>query len=700
MSANSITKSYGVRLFGDAVMREKLTSRAYQILQNTIQSGAELDPSVADVIANAMKEWAIEQGATHYAHWFQPLTGVTAEKHTSFIEMRDNHVVTRLSGKNLIKGEPDASAFPSGGLRATFEARGYTAWDCTSPAFLKEEAGGLTLCIPTAFCSYNGEAMDQKTPLLRSMEALNKHALRVLRLFGDNETKRVVPFIGAEQEYFLVDQSFLDQRLDLKLTGKALFGLPTLKSQAESRHYYGSPSDRVSTFMRELDLELWKLGIPSKISHNEAAPCQHELVPLHTTVNIACDQNQLIMESMRKIARRLGLACLLSEKPFPRINGSGKHNNWSLGTDTGYNLFEPGKTPYNNAQFLIFLSAVIRAVDKYAPLLRLSCASASNDRRLGGYEAPPVIISIYLGNDIMAVIEQVKTNQDPPERDETLNFGVPSMPEVYRDSTDRNRTSPFAFTGNKFEFRMPGASQSISECNTILNTIVAESLDLIATRLESSTDFATEVRQIFRDIFVRHERILFVGDGYSEEWFAEAARRNLPVLGDTVDVLPYMICDNAIDLFAKYGVFSESELRARHKVMTRTYVDQLTLDARVVVDMVGRQIVPAVVQHIGDLSKTAIDLQTLSVPSQVLIDEISHLTHLVSNTRNLLAALQDTLSQALPTDDQLRAEAVRDNLLPRTYALCNACNALEALLPRNAWPMPTLDEILYKDIQL
>ena len=699
--ASKIEEVFGKNLFHDEVLRERLPAQTYEALQQTIQNGAELELQTADVIADAMMKWAVERGATHYTHWFQPLTGITAEKHESFIEPDEKGGVTlRLSGKSLIKGESDASSFPSGGLRATFEARGYTAWDCTSPAFLKEDAGGITLCIPTAFCSYNGEALDQKTPLLRSMEALNKHALRILRLFGDTETKRVISNVGAEQEYFLIDKEFLNRRWDIKLTGKTLMGAPPLKGQAASRHYYGAITDRVSRFMNELDVELWKLGITAKTKHNEAAPCQHEMAPVYATANIACDQNQLVMEMMKKVADRQGLACLLTEKPFPYINGSGKHNNWSIGTDTGHNLLEPGKTPYDNAQFLIFLSAVIRAVDKHAALLRLSCASSSNDRRLGGDEAPPAIISMFLGDDLMDVIEKVKSNVEQPERAQALRFGVPTLPEVYRDATDRNRTSPFAFTGNKFEFRMPGASQSLSECNTVLNTIVAESLDHIATRLEMADDFAAEVREIFRDILFGHERILFNGDGYSKEWHEEAARRGLPIITDTVNAIGALKNASTRLLYERYGVFTASELDARYEVLLEQYTEQIVLEGRVVADMVRRQVAPACLEYLSRMAGNIVAARASGLDCKGMDEDMVDIDDAGALLRRRLFELEKALETPLPADKAKAAAIARDDILVKTQKLGKACDKLERLLPRSVWPMPTFDDMLYEDIQV
>ncbi|HWP79975.1 MAG TPA: glutamine synthetase III [Candidatus Acidoferrum sp.] len=693
---NPALENYGKNLFNDEEMRKRVPPAAYKAWRQTIDEGVPLDPAAADDIAEAMKEWAVAHGATHYTHWFQPLTGATAEKHDSFLESDGvDGIIMHLSGKSLIRGEPDASSFPSGGLRATFEARGYTAWDCTSPAFVKQEGGGVTLYIPTAYCSYHGEALDLKTPLLRSMEALNTHALRILRLFGDTESKRVIPNVGAEQEYFLVDKEMADARTDLKLTGKTLMGAHPIKGQEDERHYYGSITERVAAFMNELDLELWKVGIITKTKHNEAAPCQHEMAPLYRSANIACDQNQIVMDMMKRVAERQGLSCLLAEKPFTGINGSGKHNNWSLGTDTGHNLLEPGKTPYDNAQFLIFLSAVIRAVDKHALLLRLACASASNDRRLGGFEAPPAVISVFLGDELMAMIDKVRSNLEQPERVRTLKFGVPALPEVYRDNTDRNRTSPFAFTGNKFEFRMVGSSQSLSESCTVLNTIVAESLDDIASRLEMAVDFEAEVRDIFRDILFGHDKILFSGNGYSGEWTRLAEERGLPIIKNTLDAIPALKKRQTYDLYERYGVFTHPELDARREILYEQYAEHVSLEARVMADMAMRQIVPAMTEYAGSLAKDIALLKQAGIEtpqSAMLVNIGKKIADVVTAAGALSQALAGAHGYAVKEEE---ATYLRDSVLPLMYQLGYACDALEVLAPRGVWPMPTYDDLLF-----
>ncbi len=697
--SNPILELFGQNVFGDSEMRNCLPKEAYDAWRRTIDLGEDLDLMAADVIAKSMMEWAIERGATHFTHWFQPLTGSTAEKHDSFLETNSRgEPVMKLSGKSLIKGEPDASSFPSGGLRATFEARGYTSWDCTSPAFLREDGDSVTLYIPTAFCSYNGQALDRKTPLLRSMEVVNKHALRILRLFGDTETTRVTPNVGAEQEYFLIEKEHYNARADIKLTGKTLMGAAPLKNQEDTRNYYGSISERVSKFMTELDCELWKVGIASKTKHNEAAPCQHEMAPYFSSVNIACDQNQVVVDIMRRVAEDMGLACLLSEKPFYGVNGSGKHNNWSLGTNTGHNLFEPGKTPYDNAQFVIFLAAVIRAVDKHALLLRLSCATASNDRRLGGFEAPPAVISIFLGDELMAMIDKVRSNLESPERSKEMKFGVPALPSFYRDNTDRNRTSPFAFTGNKFEFRMPGASQSLSESCTVLNTIVAESLDDIATRLEMTDDFEAEVREIFKDILFGHDRILFSGNGYSGEWAKIAEERGLPIVPNTVDAVAALKKKQTVDLYEKYGVYTAEEIESRTEIFYEQYAEQIALDGRVVYDMAMRQIIPAATDYAANLASQmrVLNKAGIDMPQGDTLKEMGTLMGEIFDRSLQLEVAMHKLHDKSNSCEQM-AVIARDCVLTAYNKVAESCNRLEKIMPRGTWPMPTYDELLYPD---
>ena len=596
-----VPRVFGSMVFGDDVMRDRLPKDIYKALRKTIAEGTHLELDVANVVANAMKEWAVEKGATHYTHWFQPMTGVTAEKHDSFIAPTgDGRIMMEFSGKELVRGEPDASSFPSGGLRATFEARGYTVWDTTSYAFIKDG----TLYIPTAFCSYSGEALDKKTPLLRSMEAVSKQALRILRLFGNTAAKRVITTVGPEQEYFLIDQELYWKRPDLVYTGRTLFGARPPKGQEMEDHYFGSIKPRVAAFMRELEEELWKLGVLAKTKHNEVAPAQHELAPVFTTTNIATDHNQLTMELMKSIASRHGLACLLHEKPFAGVNGSGKHNNWSLSTDTGVNLLEPGETPYENAQFLLFLTAVIQAVDEYQDLLRVSVASAGNDHRLGANEAPPAIVSMFLGDELTEILEAIETGAAYHDRERhQMEIGATVLPHFPKDSTDRNRTSPFAFTGNKFEFRMLGSAFSIAGPNIVLNTVVAESLRGFADVLENAEDFQSELASLIRKTIGQHKRIIFNGNNYSEDWVHEAERRGLSNLKNTVEALPAFVSDKSVELFARHHVFTPSEIRSRYEILLENYGKMLHIEALTMVDMVKKGIMPACVAYQNDLSQ-------------------------------------------------------------------------------------------------
>ncbi len=600
---SNVPEIFGSMVFNDAIMRDKLPKDIYKSLKKTIEDGKDLDITVANVVAIAMKDWAIEKGATHYTHWFQPMTGITAEKHDSFISpQNDGRVIMEFSGKELIKGEPDASSFPSGGLRATFEARGYTAWDPTSYAFVKDGV----LCIPTAFCSYGGEALDKKTPLLRSMEALGEQAVRVLRLFGNTDAKRVITTVGPEQEYFLVDKDLYEQRKDLVYCGRTLFGAMAPKGQEMEDHYFGAIKPRISAFMKELNEELWKLGILAKTEHNEVSPAQHELAPIFSTTNIATDHNQITMEIMKNVAKRHNLICLLHEKPFKGVNGSGKHNNWSLTTDTGVNLLEPGKSPYENAQFLLFLSAVIKAVDEYQDLMRVSVASAENDHRLGANEAPPAIISMFLGDDLEAILEAIESGKPYNGSGiEKMEIGVHVLPSFPKDTTDRNRTSPFAFTGNKFEFRSLGSSQSISGPNIILNTIVAEELKQFADELEGAEDFTEKLNELIKKTIKEHKRIIFNGDGYSDEWKAEAEKRGLLNLKTTVDALPTFLAPKNVELFTKHKIFTEKEMESRYEILLETYSKVINIEGLTMVDMAKKEILPAVNSYIGDLASTA-----------------------------------------------------------------------------------------------
>ena len=602
----NISEVFGKNVFNESVMRERLPKNVFKKLKQTIENGADLDPSIADVVAHAMKDWAIERGATHYPHWFQPLTGVTAEKHDSFISAPgpDGKVIMEFSGKELIKGEADASSFPSGGLRATFEARGYTAWDCTSPAFLREDAIGVTLCIPTAFCSYKGEALDQKTPLLRSMQAIDEQSLRILRLFGNNTSTRVVPSVGPEQEYFLVDAEKFRQRKDLVYTGRTLFGAPPAKGQELDDHYFGTIRQRIAAFMKDVNEELWKLGVSSKTQHNEVAPAQHELAPIYAPANVAVDHNQIIMQTLKRIASQHGMKCLLHEKPFAGVNGSGKHNNWSLTTDDGINLLDPGKTPHENIQFLLVLTCILKAVDIHADLLRESASDVGNDHRLGAHEAPPAVISVFLGEQLEDVMEQLISTGEATHsiKGGKLRTGVRTLPDLAKDATDRNRTSPFAFTGNKFEFRMVGSRDSVGPANTVINTIVAEAFKEACDEIEKSDNFAEAVHDLIKQYASDHYRIVFNGNGYSEAWIEEAKRRGLPVINSMVEAIPALTTDKAIRLFGEFGVFTEAELRSRAEIQYEAYAKTINIEVKAMLNIASKQIIPAVIKYTKSLA--------------------------------------------------------------------------------------------------
>ncbi|NLY43372.1 MAG: glutamine synthetase type III [Clostridiaceae bacterium] len=692
---------FGCNVFNDTVMRERLPKATYKALKKTIDEGLPLDSAVAEVVANAMKDWAIEKGATHYTHWFQPMTGVTAEKHNSFISpTSDGRIIMEFSGKELIKGESDASSFPSGGLRATFEARGYTAWDCTSPAFLKEDASGATLCIPTAFCSYTGEALDKKTPLLRSMEALSKQALRILRLFGDTTTTKVIPTVGAEQEYFLVDRELYNKRMDLVFTGRTLFGARPPKGQELDDHYYGTIKERIASFMKELDVTLWKMGVSAKTKHNEVAPAQHELAPIFTTANIATDHNQLTMETMKKIAQRHGLVCLLHEKPFAGINGSGKHNNWSMSTNDGYNLLDPGKTPHENAKFLVFLCAVIKAIDEYPELLRMSASSAGNDHRLGKSEAPPAIISVFLGEQLTDILIQLENGGVVcSKRREKLQIGVSTLPVLRKDSTDRNRTSPLAFTGNKFEFRMVPSSASIADANVVLNTIVAEALSQIADRLEKAEDFHAEVQKVLKEIVVKHKRIIFNGNGYSKEWEEEAARRGLPNIKSTVDAIPHLISEKSIALFEKHKVLSKSELYSRYEIHLEAYIKQINIEALTMLEMSKRQIMPAVIKYINELASGINAVKATGCGADTSAQEglLREISAVLASFKKKVGKLESLVSEAAEMHENTYNKACfyRDKVLVAMDDLRNDGDKLETLVDKEVWPMPTYSELLF-----
>ncbi|MBQ9120711.1 MAG: glutamine synthetase III [Lachnospiraceae bacterium] len=700
--AERLSDIFGIDVFNEGVMAERLPKKTYAALKKTIENGEELDPQVAEVVANAMKDWAIEKGATHYTHWFQPMTGITAEKHDSFITpAAEGRILMEFSGKELIKGEADASSFPAGGLRATFEARGYTVWDCTSPAFLKEDAAGVTLCIPTAFCSYTGEALDKKTPLLRSMEALSTQAVRVLRLFGNQEVTSVSCSVGAEQEYFLVDKEKYWKREDLIFTGRTLFGAMPPKGQELDDHYFGTIKERIAAFMKELNHELWKLGVLAKTQHNEAAPAQHELAPIFSTANIATDHNQLIMECMKKIAKRHGLECLLHEKPFAGVNGSGKHDNWSMVTNTGKNLLDAGKKPHENTQFLFFLAAMMKAVDEHAELLRMSASNPGNDHRLGANEAPPAIISIFLGEQLDDVLEQLisKGTAASSKQGGKMNIGVHTLPELKKDATDRNRTSPFAFTGNKFEFRMPGSSMSIAGVNTVLNTIVAEALSEMADELEKAEDFDKAVIELITKTVTKHKRIIFNGNGYSAEWREEAAERGLPNLPSMVDAIPYLASEDSIAMFGKHGVYSRTELESRTEIYYESYSKAINIEAKTMIEMAARQYIPAVIQYTKQLAdsivavKSAVPTANVTVQSDLLV-KTSDLLAKAEQALNVLKT--KTAEAATKAQGQEQAVYFRKEVFPAMAELRAPIDALEQIVDKAVWPVPTYAELLFE----
>lgn len=698
----SVSEMFGKDVFNDAVMKDRLPKSVYKKLKKTIEDGAELDPSIADVVAHAMKDWAIEHGATHFTHWFQPLTGVTAEKHDSFISAPvDGKVIMEFSGKELIKGEPDASSFPSGGLRATFEARGYTVWDCTSPAFLKEDAIGVTLCIPTSFCSYKGEALDKKTPLLRSMQAVNEQALRILRLFGNTTAKRVVPSVGPEQEYFIVDRAKYLQRKDLIYTGRTLFGAMPPKGQEMDDHYFGVIRERIGSYMNDLNKELWKLGVPAKTQHNEVAPAQHELAPIYEGVNQSVDHNQIVMETMKKVAERHGLACLLHEKPFAGVNGSGKHNNWSLTADDGTNLMNPGDTPHENIQFLLVLACIIKAVDIHADLLRESASNVGNDHRLGANEAPPAIISIFLGEQLEDVIDQLCDTGEATHSKQggTLKTGVDILPDFDKDATDRNRTSPFAFTGNKFEFRMVGSSDSIASANTVLNTIIAEAFKEAADKLEKADNFDMAVHDMIKETLAAHKRVVFNGNGYSDEWVAEAERRGLPNIKSMVDAIPAYVAPESVAAFEKFGVFTKTELESRAEIEYETYAKTINIEAKAMIDIAGKQIIPAVIKYVTSLAqsvnsvKSAVADADVSVQSELLTESSA----LLSDAQVALAKLKDETAKAGAMEEG-REQAVyyRDVVKTAMDALRTPVDELEMIVDKEMWPMPSYGDLIFE----
>ncbi len=693
---------FGKNVFNESVMRQRLPKDVFKKMKKTMEDGAELDPSIAGVVAHAMKEWAMERGSTHYTHWFQPLTGVTAEKHDSFISVPDaaGKVIMEFSAKELIKGEPDASSFPSGGLRATFEARGYTAWDCTSPAFLREDACGVTLCIPTAFCSYRGEALDQKTPLLRSMQAIDKQALRILRLFGNTTAKRVVPSVGSEQEYFMVDRDKYLQRKDLIYAGRTLFGAMPPKGQELDDHYFGAIRERIGAYMRDLNIELWKLGVTAKTQHNEAAPAQHELAPIYEQANLAVDHNQMTMEAMKKVAGRHGMTCLLHEKPFAGVNGSGKHNNWSLISDDGINLLSPGDTPHENIQFLLVLACILKAVDVHADLLRESAADVGNDHRLGANEAPPAIISVFLGDQLEDVIDQLCSTGEATHSKQggTLRTGVATLPDLDLDATDRNRTSPFAFTGNKFEFRMVGASDSVAPANVVLNTIVAEAFKEAADELEKAEDFSEAVHDMIKKLLKAHRRIIFNGNGYSDAWVAEAEKRGLPNIVSMVDAIPSITTEKSVKLYEQFGVFTRAELESRAEIEYENYSKVINIEAKTMIDMASKQIIPAVIKYTTQLAgslgavKNACPEADVSVQTELLVETSA----LLSDMKVALASLETALEICSGMESAEQAHAYHEKVVPAMDALRAPADRLEMIVDKDLWPFPSYGDLLFE----
>ena len=698
----NVTELFGCDVFNDAVMEERLPKKVYKELKETIEEGKELSLEIADVVAHEMKEWAIEKGATHFSHWFQPMTGVTAEKHDAFITApkENGKVLLSFSGKELIQGEPDASSFPSGGLRATFEARGYTTWDCTSPAFVRHDSAGGILCIPTAFCSYTGEALDQKTPLLRSMEAVNKQALRILRLFGNTTAKRVTPSVGAEQEYFLVDKEKWLKRKDLIYTGRTLFGAMPPKGQEMDDHYLGTIRQRVSAYMKEVNEECWKLGVAAKTQHNEVAPAQHELAPIYAPVNIAQDHNQIMMRILKKVASRHGMRCLLHEKPFAGVNGSGKHNNWSLTSDDGVNLLDPGKNPHENKMFLLVLACILKAVDEHADLLRVSAADVGNDQRLGGNEAPPAVISVFLGDQLEDVLDQILKNGEATHsiKGEKFATGVTTLPDFRKDATDRNRTSPFAFTGNKFEFRMLGSQDSLSNCNVVLNTIAAEAFEEACDRLEKAEDFDKELNALIVEYTEKHKRIIFSGNGYSKEWQEEAKRRGLPNLPTMVDAIPALTTDAAIDMFEHFKVFTKAELEARAEIQYEIYAKAINIEARTMIDMATKQIIPAVVKYTTVLAESVNQVRAAGKTYNVSVQE-----KLLEKTSALLAESYEALNHLAEVTAEIekkeegpeRARYCLDVIMPAMTELRTPVDALEMIVDKEMWPMHSYGDLMF-----
>ena len=702
MQKNVIEDVFGTKVFNDDVMQEYLPKKTYAQLRDTIENGEELAPEVANVVAHAMKEWALKNGATHYTHWFQPMTGVTAEKHDSFLSPESNaHAVLEFSGKELIKGEPDASSFPSGGLRATFEARGYTAWDCTSPAFLREDAIGTVLCIPTAFCSYTGEALDKKTPLLRSMEAISKQAVRVLNLLGDEDVTNVKCSVGPEQEYFLIDREQFLQRDDLIFNGRTLFGHMPPKGQELDDHYFGTIRERQAAFMRELNDELWKLGILSKTQHNEVAPAQHEMAPIYSTANIATDHNQLVMETMKKVARRHNFECLLHEKPFAGVNGSGKHDNWSLVTNTGKNLLSPGKTPYDNKQFLLFLSAVIAAVDDNAALLRMSASNPGNDHRLGANEAPPAIISIFLGEQLEDIVEQILQNGTATHsnKGERMDIGVHTIPPIKKDATDRNRTSPFAFTGNKFEFRMVASSMSIAGANTVLNATVADVLQSMADRMEKTDDLDKTVDEIIYETLKEHQKVIFNGNGYSDEWIAEAEKRGLPNVKTMVDATASLLYPKTIEMFERQHVYTKTELESRAEINYEAYAKAINIEAKTMIHMASKEYIPAIISYVTSLGDSINSISAACAEADLSVqkDLLTTCSSLLAKAQTALYALKDADKKANAMEEgKEQAEFFRDTVFTAMADLRAPIDELEMIVDKEYWPVPSYGDMLFE----
>ena len=699
--AINVAKIFGEDVFNDTVMQERLPKKVYKDLKKTIEEGKELDLATADVIAHEMKEWAIEKGATHYTHWFQPLTGVTAEKHDSFISapLPNGKVLMSFSGKELIKGEPDASSFPSGGLRATFEARGYTAWDCTSPAFVRHDAAGATLCIPTAFCSYKGEALDQKTPLLRSMQAINEQSLRLLRLFGNTTSKKVTPSVGPEQEYFLVDADKFLQRKDLIYTGRTLFGAMPPKGQELDDHYFGTIRQRIAGFMKDVNEELWKVGVTSKTQHNEVAPAQHELAPIYAECNVALDHNHIVMQTLKRVACQHGMKCLLHEKPFAGVNGSGKHDNWSLTTDDGKNLLEPGKTPHENIQFLLVLTCILKAVDTHADLLRESAADPGNDHRLGANEAPPAIISVFLGEQLGDVLEQLISTGEATHslKGGKLQTGVDTLPNLAKDATDRNRTSPFAFTGNKFEFRMVGSRDSIAGPNVVLNTIVAEAFSEACDVLEKADNFDEAVHDLIKKYATEHQRVVFDGNGYSDAWVEEAERRGLPNIRSMVEAIPALTTDKAINMFEKFKVFTKAELESRAEIKFESYAKAINIEARTMIDMASKQIIPAIIKYTKELADTVVAVKEAGADASVQAELLTEVSGLLAESKKALEALKVVTDQAAAMEEgEDQARFYHFDVVPAMEALRAPVDKLEMIVDKEAWPMPSYGDLIFE----